>query len=118
MAENNRKKQDGRGGARPGAGRPPGKTETLSVRQVKEMRQTAERLAKKHGRTIFEVLGDWVYDTELNTKDRMPAAKLYLDKMMISVSEGGEADKNAGPAVFLPEMRPNLELVDGGKKAG
>ena len=37
--------------------------------------------------------------------------KLYLDKMLISVSEGGEADKEGGPAVYLPAQRPQLETV-------
>lgn len=113
MAEHNRKK-DGRGGARPGAGRPPGR-DNLSVRQVQEIRKTAEKLAKQHGCTLYELLGNWCYDESLPVKDRMAATKLFLDKMMISVKEGGEADKNAGPVLFLPELRPNLEVIQGTK---
>jgi len=82
------------------------------------MRMAADRMAKATGRSLFDILLGFAYDESLSVKDRQASVKLYLDKMMISVSEGGEADKNAGPAVFLPEMRPNLELVDGGKKAG
>ena len=37
---------------------------------------------------------------------------------MRKLVEGGEADKSvaAGPAVFLPEQRPELELIEGGEE--
>lgn len=101
-------KKENRGGARPGAGRKP---LSLSAQQIKDMREAAEKRAKKEGKTLFEVLLDWIYDAELGIKDRQNAMKLYMDKMLIAVSEGGEADKELGPAVYLPGQRPQLEAV-------
>ena len=114
MAEQNRKKADGRGGYRPNSGRKP---ELISVKQVRELRETAKRLAKKHGKTIFELIGEWMYDENLHIRERQTAAKMFLDKYMISVSEGGAADQNAGPEVFLPEHRAQLEVVKDDKAA-
>jgi hypothetical protein len=75
------------------------------------MREAAEKRAKREGRTIFDVLLDFIYGEDVNSKDKLAASKLYLDKMMISVSEGGEADQALGPAVYLPEQRPDLKVV-------
>lgn len=75
------------------------------------MREAAETRAKKEGKTLFEVVLDWIYDPAQSIKDRQTAMKLYLDKMLIAVSEGGEADKEGGPAVYLPAQRPQLEAV-------
>lgn len=99
---------EGHGGKREGAGRKP---EALSVRQAKAFEDTATRLAEEHGKTMQDVIGEMVYDSDNSTKDRMTAAKLYWDKSVIGATEGGDADKNVGPAVFLPEMHPRLELV-------
>lgn len=107
MAENQRK-PDGRGGRREGSGRHP---VALSATQLQEMRAAAATAAKKEGKTLFEVLLGWIYDSELAIKDRQTAMKLYLDKMLISVSEGGDADKALGPAMYLPEQRPVLQSV-------
>jgi hypothetical protein len=79
--------------------------------QVRAMREAAEKRAKETGKTLFEVVLDWIYDERQAIKDRQTAMKLYLDKMLISVSEGGEADKEGGPAVYLPAQRPQLETV-------
>jgi hypothetical protein len=75
------------------------------------MREAAEKRAQQTGKTLFEVVLDWIYDETQPIKDRQTAMKLYLDKMLIAVSEGGEADKDAGPAVYLPTQRPQLEAV-------
>ena len=102
-------KTEHRGGKREGAGRKP---ETLSVRQAKAFEDTAKRLAKQHGKTMQDVIGEIVYNEKTSLKDCMTAAKLYWDKSIIGASEGGEADKAVGPAVFLPEKHPRLELID------
>ena len=115
MATNNQKK-DNRGGKREGAGRKPGR-EALSVRQLKEFERAATAMAKKHGKTLQEVVLGIAYDDASSGKDKLAAAKLYWDKSIITASEGGEADKAAGPAVFLPKQHPRLELVDAGKPA-
>jgi len=101
-------KKDNRGGARPGSGPKP---QTLSAKQLKEMREAADKYAKKAGKSLFEVCLEWIYDPELAIDRRQAAWKMFCDKMLIAVAEGGEADKAAGPALYLPEQRPVLEAV-------
>ena len=99
------------GGRRPGAGRKP---ETLSVRQLAKMEKAADARAKKEGRTVYDVILDIAYQG--SEGNRLAASKLWLQYTVPQVHEGGEADKALGPAVFLPEKHPRLELVEGGKK--
>ncbi len=105
-------KTENRGGKREGSGRKP---ETLSVRQLKEFERAAEAMAKEHGVTLQDIVLGFAYDETAPMKDRLAASKLYWDKSVISATEGGEADKTIGPAVFLPEKHPRLEVIDGGK---
>ena len=107
-------KKENRGGARPNSG--PGR-QTLSVRQIREMRKTAAKRAKQEGKTLYDILLDFSYDADLSVKDRQASIKLYLDKMHISVSEGGEADKVVGPSIYLPDQKPTLAAVTDIKKA-
>ena len=108
--------KEGRGGKRPGAGRPKGSRETLSTRQVGDMLDEAREMAEQEGKTIFRVLLGFIYDTDANLRDRTACIKLALEHTVPKLSEGGEADKALGPAVFLPEQHPRLEVIDGGKK--
>lgn len=110
-------KQENRGGARVGAGRPKGSRETLSTRQVQEMLDEAKERAEKSGKTINSILLDFIYDAEIPKKDRLAAIKLWKEHTMAKITEGGEADTNLGPAFFLPEKHPRLEVVNGGKSA-
>ena len=135
MARNNQKKET-RGGKRAGAGRKPGYSpgrEPLSVRQVQEMLDKAKEYAKKYGKTVDDILLDFVYgitkiplvdegggvlellEKAVSTKDRIACIKLWKEYTSPKITEGGEADKAVGPAVFLPEQHPRLELIDGGK---
>jgi len=107
MAKNNQKVEH-RGGKRAGAGRKP---ETLSQTQVAEFERAAKAMAKEHGKSLQDIVLAFAYDDEIPTKDRLAASKLYWDKSVINVSEGGEADKKAGPAVYLPKQRPVLKSV-------
>ncbi len=107
MAKNNQKVEH-RGGKRAGAGRP---KETLSASQVAEFARAANEMAKKQGKTLQEVVLGFAYDEDEPTKDRLAATKLYWDKSVINVTEGGEADKDNGPAVYLPKQRPVLKTV-------
>ena len=107
-------KKENRGGARPNPG--PAR-QTLSVRQIREMRKTAAKRAKKEGKTLYDILLDFSYDADLSVKDRQASIKLYLDKMHISVSEGGEADKVVGPSIYLPGQKPTLAAVTDIKNA-
>ena len=109
-------KKENRGGRRPGAGRPRGSRETLSIRQVGDMLAEAEERAEKEGKTIFGVLLDFIYDKDASLRDRTACVKLALEHTAPKIQEGGDADKSLGPSVFLPEQHPRLELVEGGKK--
>ncbi len=110
MAKTNQK-PDGRGGKREGAGRKPGR-DTLSVRQLIEFERAATEMAKEYGETLQVRCLKIAYDDDAPRKDQLAAMKLFWDKSVILAKEGGEADKTVGPAVFLPEKHPRLELVD------
>ncbi len=105
-------KNDNWGGARENSGP---KTQSVSVKQLQDMRDAAEKKAKQEGRSLFDVCLDWIFDKEIPIARQQAAWKMYTDKMLIQVSEGGEADKIVGPAIFLPEEHPRLEVIDGGK---
>jgi hypothetical protein len=104
------KKKDGRGGKRPGAGRKPGLQvrEALSVRQIQDFQIAAEAKCRETGRSLQDIVLEIAYDAETPRRDKLAAAKLYWDKSMISASEGGDADKTLGPAIYLPEQRDNV----------
>ena len=114
-----KRKPDGRGGARPGSGAPKGNRnrarQPLSVRQLKEFERAAEAKAKETGKGLQQIVLDIAYDEDAAIRDRLAAAKLFWDKSIIVASEGGEADHAAGPAFYLPEKRPVLEAIKGGK---
>jgi hypothetical protein len=97
-------RKENRGGARAGAGRKP---EALSATLVRKMINVANQYAKKHGKTMDMVLAEFIYDEELPTRDRMLAIKLYKDKTMAPISEGGPTDTELGPTVYLPELKPD-----------
>lgn len=106
------------GGKREGAGRKP---ETLSVRQAKEFEDTQIKLAEEYGQTLSERVGRIAMESESSNRDVCMAANLIWKYSVIIGSEGGEADQNLEPAVFLPEQHPRLALVkkdDGTSTAG
>lgn len=112
-------KKDNRGGKREGAGRP---SETLSVRQVKDMRAKMKARAKITGKDENDILIDWIQACEadgtvvdIGIRDRIACMKLWKEYTSPKITEGGEADRVVGPAVFLPEQHPRLELIDGGR---
>lgn len=108
-------KKDNRGGARPNTGPKP---QTLSIRQVKKMLRKAKQWAKKRGRDIDDILLGFIYaDEDVKPGDRIACIKLWKEYTMAKLAEGGETDKALGPAVFLPEQRPQLHSVDGMKVA-
>ena len=106
--------KENRGGARPNSGP---KAQTVSATQLKEMRDEAEKAAKEHGKTLFQVCLDWIFDEDLKIDRRQAAWKMYTDKMLIQASEGGEADKTLGPSIYLPEQKPTLAAVTDIKEA-
>ena len=114
MAANNQKHPN-YGGKREGAGRKPGR-EALSVRQAKEFEATQIKLAKEYGYSLSERVGKIAWDPESANRDVCMAANLFWKYSIIVGSEGGQADQTTGPAVFLPEKHPRLEVVDGNEK--
>jgi len=119
MTEINQDKP-GHGGKREGAGRP---TETLSVRQVNKMRAKMKARAKITGKDENDILIDWIQacaadgtQVDIGIRDRIACMKLWKEYTSPKIAEGGEADKVVGPAVFLPEKHPRLDVISGGKK--
>lgn len=103
-------KRENRGGVRQGAGRPT--KQPLSQNQLIKLMATANAYAKKHGKTVEEILLDMIYgfstDDRFGDKDRLSAIKMFMDRTYINISEGGEADKALSePSVYLPERRPD-----------
>jgi hypothetical protein len=81
------------------------------------MLRKARKFAKKYGRDIDDLLLEFAFDPNGRVQDRLAAVKVFKDLTMPKISEGGEADKQLGPAVFLPSQRPVLKSVEGGKAA-
>jgi len=114
-------KTERRGGARSNSG-PNGLT--LSAAQVNRMLRKARKWAKKHGKDIDDILLSFIYakdlageDVKVGARDRIACIKVWKDYTIAKLTEGGETDKQLGPAVFLPEQRPRFETVPGSKVA-
>ena len=101
-------KQENRGGARPNSGPKPF---SLSARQVAELLRTVKKFAKKHGDSIDDILVGMVYAETTTDRTRLAAIKLIKDLSAPKITEGGEADRQLGPALYLPEQKPKLEVV-------
>lgn len=71
------------------------------------MLNAAQQYAKKHKKTLDMILMEFAYNEELPERDRMAAIKLFKDKTMAPISEGGEADSQLGPTIYLPEEKPD-----------
>lgn len=110
-------KQENRGGFRPGAGRKPGPKTSLSAYQVANLLRKAKRAAKKHGKDVDDVLIGFIYDETGRMADRLAAIKVFKEYTAPKITEGGTADKENAPAVFLPEQRPVLSVVKSTKTA-
>ncbi len=99
------------GGKREGSGR---KKETLSITQVNAMLTSAKKYAKKHKKSIDEILLDFIYDTskdnKIAVKNRIACIKLWKEYTIAKLQEGGETDTTLGPTIFLPKKVP-LKLV-------
>lgn len=104
-------KVERRGGFRPGSGRKPTIKTGLSAYQVAKMLRKAKKMASRVGKDIDDVLLEFIYHADGRVQDRLAAIKLWKEYAQIKPSEGGEADKQLGPAVFLPEHHPRLSIV-------
>lgn len=103
------------GGARPNSGP---KKQTLSAHQVQLMLDKAKEYAEKFGKTIDEILLDFIYEDDMPKKDRAACIKLWKEYTIAKISEGGEADKNLGPGIYLPGEKPDPTKVVELKQAG
>lgn len=104
MAENFLK-PDARGGARVGAGRKPG---AFSVARMQELMDEVRAREKLEGRSLLSILLDEAFSKKAT---RLAAARYILDKTTVAVTEGGESDRELGPAFYLPEKRPQIVAV-------
>jgi hypothetical protein len=98
----------GWGGRREGAG---AKKQTLSAFQVQQMLDKAKEYAEKYGKSVDDILLTFIYDEKASLKDRAACIKLWKEYTIAKLSEGGEADKNLGPGIYLPEERPDPAKV-------
>jgi hypothetical protein len=89
----------------------------LSQIQVKRMLRKGRKWAREHKKDVDDWLLHVIYAAETRDSDRIAAIKLWKDHTMVKISEGGDADKALGPSVYLPEQRPVLAAVNGGKSA-
>ena len=108
------KKKDNRGGKREGAGRKPVK-HSYSAHKIEELNNRIERRGKKENKHMDDVALDILYDETLPPAARINAYKVLKEYSTIKASEGSEADEVLAPAVYLPNHRPDLKVVDGGK---
>lgn len=81
------------------------------------MLRKAKKAAKRYGKDVDDILLEVIYTADNRPVDKLSAIKLWKDYTMPKPSEGGEADKTLGPAVYLPEQRPQLKSIEGGKAA-
>ena len=117
-------KQSSHGGKREGAGRKPGYSpgrETLSVRQVQDMRDKMKARAKITGKDENDILIDWIQAQEadgtpvnIGIRDRIACMKLWKEYTSPKITEDGEVDRFLGPAVFLPQQNPRLKMIASG----
>ena len=108
--------QENRGGSRPGAGRKPQPRVTLSEFQVRRLLRKARRMALLTGKDVDDLLIEFIYHADGRIVDRLAAIKLFKEYTAPKPSEGGGANKNLGPKLFLPEQRPpELSVINGGK---
>ena len=120
-------KIDGRGGARPGAGRKP--AYVISNKEKKNLVKAAKKKAKETGKSIADVLIDLAYQTD-DKRTALGAIRIYFDHTITKTTEKDinlNDNKNIGPtifktndrgewvvtkpgssSIFLPEIKPDL----------
>ena len=101
-------KGDGRGGARPGAGRP---KKTTSQQLVDSMLATGKEWAKREGKSLDDLLLAIAYAKDdfekVTIAQRIKAVSLFKQHTMASVSESHiDVTKHSGPGIYLPEELP------------
>ena len=104
--------KDTRGGARPGAGRP---HKTITAEQAERLLNAAEEITTQEGLSPYRLLMEYAYGigkgSEFPPSTRAQALSRYFDLTMARLHEGSEADQILGPAIYLPEERPDPAKV-------
>lgn len=77
--------------------------------------RSVKRRAKREGKGLVDVLLDLLYSAETADRDKIAIVKLVWDRTMAQMTEGGVTDRALGPAVYLPQHRPVLTAIVGGK---
>ncbi len=107
------KKTENRGGRRPGSGRK--LVLDLGRRRREEIIKQVEAEAKANGTSFGEQLGKLMFGVGGDKRLKLAAMQLYAREILPRVREGeASADDIKGPAIYLPEQRPELEPIEGG----
>jgi hypothetical protein len=96
-----------RGGPRPGSGR---KSYNISEREKKKLLSEARKRQRQTGRSIADILLDFIYVAHKHPQLKLTAIKLYYDIM--TVREGHrtiEEHKYDNRVVILPEIKRPTE---------
>lgn len=96
------------GGRREGAGRP---KQTISAEQIEKMILKAKKYADERGIDLDDLLLEIAYDKQMAPKDRIACIKVYKEYTIAKMQEGGEADKDLGPGIYLPGEKPDPAKV-------
>jgi len=98
-------KTDGRGGARPGAGRKP--VYVISEKERKKLVKAANKKAKETGKSLADVLIDLAYQKD-DKRTALGAIRIYLDHTITKATEKDinlNDNQNAGPTIFKTNDR-------------
>jgi hypothetical protein len=95
------------GGYRPGAGRPR-KKKTVSEKVKNNYLKAARELAKEYGEPIEKAVLRLIYKDDVQDSVRASVLKAYNEALLIKETEKDvNVNMNRGPAIYLPEMRPD-----------
>jgi hypothetical protein len=89
------------GGNREGAGR---KTADLSKREVMNMVRAFKSMAKKYKKTVWEILAEFAYDENENTRYRLKAIEIYMTASVVKHVHK-TVENIEGPQIMLPPLR-------------
>ena len=107
-------KTDGRGGARPGAGRKP--AYVISEKEVKKLVEAAEKKTKETGKSIADVLIDLAYQKD-DKRTALAAIRIYLDHTITKTTEKDinlNDNQNSGITFFKTNDRGEMVITKPG----
>ena len=108
-------KTENRGGKREGSGRKP--IFELGEKERCQIISDVNEKATENGTSFGSELGKIMFGKGGDKRTRLQAMRLYATDILPKMSERDVTEtKIVGPAVFLPDKNPRLELVKGEKK--